>query len=419
MKYIVWTAYDILYAMALFISMPFFGNRFFGRDRMYHDFLERIAVYNKDISPEFQNKSIWIHAVSIGELLASFPLIKELSDKFKCNQIILSCVSRSARTIAEEKLPQNILKIFLPFDFSFVVDASIRKLKPCLFVSIEAEIWPNLFRTLKKHNTPIIILNGRISEQSFRTYAFFKIFLRKIIDCVDCFIMRTQKDAENIIKLGADKTKVSIAGSMKFDYAYHLSQNYPCEQSEKTIVFGSIHRGEEEPIAEIIKGIIQKYSDINVVIVPRALDRTNIYQILRQKKIHFEKFSNHGTSHSRVLVVDKYGVLTDFYRKCEFAFIGGSLVPAGGQNPIEPLAFKKPVIYGKFHEDFGDEWKKILEAGAGFEVKSFEELSEKIDFLIKNPQISSSMGKSGYEMILKNSGRISDIIQVLEKYIVR
>jgi len=419
MKYIVWTAYDILYAIALFISMPFFGSRFFGRNKIYHDFLERISVYNRNISPEFQNKSIWIHAVSIGELLASFPLIIELSDKFKGNQIILSCVSRSARTIAEEKLPRNILKIFLPFDFSFVVDTSIRKLKPCLFVSIEAEIWPNLFRTLKKHNTPIVILNGRISEQSFRSYALFKIFLRKIIDCVDCFIMRTQKDAENIIKLGADKRKVSIAGSMKFDYAYRLSQNYSCEQSERTIVFGSIHRGEEEPIAEIIKGIIQKYNDINVVIAPRSLDRTNIYQILRQKKIHFEKFSNYGTSHSRVLVVDKYGILTDFYRKCEFAFIGGSLVPAGGQNPIEPLAFKKPVIYGKFHEDFEDEWRKILEAGAGFEVKSFEELSEKIDFLIKNPQISSGMGKSGYEVILKNSGRISDIIQDLEKYIVR
>ncbi len=415
MKYILWTFYDILYATGLFISLPFYGRRFFGRDGKFHDFLERFAIYDdKTIFPQ-QKRSIWIHAVSIGELLASFSLIEELSVRFKDRRLILSCVSRSARTIAEEKLSENTIKIFLPFDFSVVVDAAVRKWKPGIFVSIEAEIWPNLFRTLKDHDTPIVILNGRISEKSFRAYSSFRIFLKKTIGSVDCFIMRGQKDAENIIKLGADEKRVFVAGSMKFDYAYRLSEGYIPEKKERTVVFGSIHRGEEEQIAEITGDILEKYDDVNVVVVPRALDRTNIYQILRQKNIRFERYSQ-NSGRSRVLVVDRYGVLTDFYSKCEFAFVGGSLVPAGGQNPIEPLAFRKPVIYGKFHEDFEEEWAKILEAGAGFEVRSFEELSEKVKFLLDNPQISRSMGEAGYRVILDNKGRISKIIRILEGY---
>ena len=412
MKYIFWTLYDFLYAAVLICSMPFFGTRFFGRDKKYHDFLERFAVYDNIPS----KKNIWIHTVSIGELLAAFPFIEQISIRFKDIPITLSCVSRSARAIAEEKLPTNIIKIFLPFDFSFVVERSIKRLKPCIFVSIETEIWPNLFRILKKHHTPIIILNGRISEKSFRIYSKFKILLRRILCHVDCFIMKSGKDAENIIKLGADKKRVFIAGSMKFDYAYLLSLNYVCRHPHKTIVFGSIHPGEEEPIAGIIEHIINKYKDVNVVIVPRSLDKTNIYQILRKRNISFERFSQ-NKKQSRVLIVDKYGVLTDCYKNCAFAFVGGSLVPAGGQNPIEPLAFRKPVIYGNFHEDFDLEWKKICDAGAGFEVKNFKELSEKIEFLLNNPEIATNMGEAGYRVIMETKGGINQTIQIFEKYL--
>ncbi|MCM8763741.1 MAG: 3-deoxy-D-manno-octulosonic acid transferase [Candidatus Omnitrophica bacterium] len=416
MRYLFSAIYDIFYGVVLFLSLPVFGKRLFGRDRHYHDFLERFGIYNKALLKSRITRNIWIHAVSIGELLASLPLILEISQKFKDRQIVVSCVSRTGRLIAEQKLADNIIKIFMPFDFSFSVHRAVSAIKPEIFISMETELWPNLFIELKRHNTSIVILNGRISEKSFKRYSAFKILIRRTVNMVDCFVMRSFKDAQRVIGLGADREKVFISKSIKFDQAYRLSQTAKGKSESRMIVFGSIHPGEEEPVSEIIKKILDRYRDVSIIIVPRSLDKTSIYQILRRKDIQYERLSS-SYAETRVLIVDRYGVLNEFYKKSNIVFVGGSLVPAGGHNPIEPLAFKNAVIYGKFHWDFEEEWKKILEAGGGFEVGSFEELCEKIEFLLDNPQIRDDMGDAGFRVILENRGATEDTLRIIGKYI--
>ncbi len=252
----------------------------------------------------------------------------------------------------------------MPFDFFFATRKAISTVKPELFISVETEIWPNLFSALKRRNVPIMVLNGRISRKSFIRYSAFIFIIRNIMNMVDCYVMRSDSDASLILKLGVPEEKVIISKSVKFDQAYQLSMNSNSEKAgqQKIIVFGSVHRAEEQKIVEICKKLLGKYEDILVVIAPRALDRTNIYYMLKAEGIQYESLSS-ANGKARVLIVDRYGVLTEFYNKCDVAFVGGSLVPAGGQNPIEPLAFKKPVIYGKFHWDFEQEWEKVLEAG--------------------------------------------------------
>ena len=424
MRFMACIFYDVIYGLGLLLSLPVFGKRLFGGDGRFHDFFERFAVYEPVVVSKLKEKrNIWIHTVSIGELLASVPLIYEILNRFKNEQLVISCVSRTGRMIAAEKLPDDVVKIFLPFDFSFVTQQAVKKVNPILFVSMETEIWCNLFHKLKQRNVPIMIINGRISEKSFRGYSRFRFFTKIILDMVDCFIMRSQKDAERIICLGADGKKVSIAKSMKFDQAYNLSnvvqQDSVYKTIGKTIVFGSIHKGEEKQLGGICKKLLNKYQNINLVIAPRALDRTNIYQLLTQFDIPFYRFSQLKGEKSRVLVVDRYGVLTEFYRIADIVFIGGSLVPAGGQNPIEPLAFKKPVIYGVFHWDFEEEWEKIKKAQAGIEVNSFDELFEKIEFLLNSPELCQKMGESGYQVILENKGATEDTMKMLEKYLTR
>ncbi len=416
MRYFVEVLYDTIYGIGLFLSLPVFGRRLFGRDKRYHDFLERCGIYDKEVLTKLRKSNIWIHTVSIGELLASLPLIQRISQEFKDRQIVVSCVSRAGRFVAHQKLSDNIIKIFLPFDFSLTVRNAITTIKPEIFISVETEIWPNLFINLKRYKSSILILNGRISESSFKKYSFFKFILRHILNTVDCFIMRSEKDASRIEKLGVSNKKIVVSRSTKFDQAYQLSKIAAEQFNSKIIVFGSIHRGEEEPVVEIIKKLLTGYRDISFVIVPRALDRTNIYQILRQKNIQYEKLSS-STGKARVLIVDKYGLLTEFYRRCDIAFVGGSLVPAGGQNPIEPLAFKKVVIYGKFHWDFEQEWKKIIDAGGGLEVGSFEELYKTMEFLLNNPTTCRKMGEAGFRVILENMGATDEIIKIIGQYL--
>ncbi len=187
---------------------------------------------------------------------------------------------------------------------------------------------------------------------------------------------------------------------------------------QKMIVFGSIHRGEERHVADIIDRILKKFNDVEVVIAPRSLDKTNIYSVLRSFDIQYTRVSYLNSNKTgKVLIVDRYGVLTEFYRKCMMAFVGGSLVPAGGQNPIEPAAFKKVVIYGKFNWDFEEEWKRIKEAGGGFEVNSFEELFEKIKFLLEKPDICIKMGEAAFKVVMENKGATEEMFNFLLGYI--
>ncbi|MGB9642613.1 MAG: 3-deoxy-D-manno-octulosonic acid transferase [Candidatus Ratteibacteria bacterium] len=415
--------YDVVYGLGLLLSLFVFGKRLFGRDRRFHDFLERFAIYEPAVTSKLQGKrNIWIHTVSIGELLASLPLIYEILNRFNNEQLVISCVSRTGRIIAGEKLPDNVVKIFLPFDFSFVIHRAVKKVNPAIFISMETELWYNLFHKLKQRNVPIMILNGRISEKSFKGYVRFKFLTRTILEMVDCFVMRSSKDAYRVIQLGADRKKVSISKSMKFDQAYNLSKIVPhgpvYGTSGKTIVFGSIHKGEEKQLIDICKKLLDKYQNLNLVIAPRALDRTNIYQLLNQSGIQYQRFSTFQSEKNRVCIIDRYGVLTEFYRVADIVFVGGSLVPAGGQNPMEPLAFKKPVIYGKFHWDFEEEWEKIQKAKAGIEVNSFSELFEKIEFLLNSPELCQKMGESGYQVILENKGATEEMMKIVEKYLV-
>lgn len=418
MPYIFFMIYDLIYATGLILSMPFFRKRLFGKDRHFHDFLERLGIYDTAELKIQHDRNIWIHAVSIGELLAIIPLINQISQKFKDRQITISCVSRTGRIIAEQKLAKDINKIFLPFDFSFTTRKAVCSIRPEIFISVETEIWPNLFFALKRRNVPILVLNGRMSRKSFIGYSAFKFIIRNIMDMVDCFIMRSESDAKLFLKLGVTREKVIVSKSIKFDHAYQLSMMLNPEKSgcQKIIVFGSIHRAEEPGIAEICKKILNRYKNILIVIVPRALDRTNIYHTLKTNGIQYEVLSS-SNGKARVLVVDRYGVLTDFYRKCDVAFVGGSLVPAGGQNPIEPLAFKKPVIYGNLHWDFEQEWKMVLKAGAGIEVGSFDELYEILIFLLDNPDICKNMGDAGFNVIVDNKGAVDQMFKVVEKFL--
>ena len=416
--------YEIFLIFFLILFFPFIYKRIRNQKDFYGDWKERLGIFNKQLVNNLsKEKNIWIHTVSIGEFLSILPLIEKLK---KENSIVISFTTKTGRKVAEEKL-KDVYKVYFPFDISFIVKKVIKLLNPKIILIAETEIWPNLIINAYRKKIPLIIINGRISDNSFNRYKKVRFLTKKILPYVSKIIMRSEDEKNKIIFLGAEEKNVIVGGSFKFDTAFWLSKEinselvrkkYGIEENKKLIVFGSIHPEEEEGVINIIKKIMDKYKDLIFVIVPRYLDRTKIYEKLEKQLIRYIRKSQMPIKNEiNVIVVDTYGELNNFYSICDIAFVGGSLNGYGGQNPLEPISFGKCVICGKDMFLLKYEWEIIKSKGGGIEVKNFEELYEKIIYLIENPDISKKIGQTGYKLILKNKGAMEKMLEIINSYI--
>lgn len=417
--------YDFFLFLFLLISFPFIWKRIKNEKDFYGDWKERIGIYKKEFVINLKKrKNIWIHTVSIGEFLSVIPLINGLK---KENSIVVSFTTKTGRKVAEEKI-KDIYKIYFPFDISFIVKKVIKILNPKLIVIVETEIWPNLLLNSYKKKIPIIIVNGRLSDKSFKRYKKLKFIMKKILPLFSKIITRSEEEKEKILNLGAKKENVIVGGSMKFDMAFEISKNINSEEirkrcridkDKKVIVFGSIHPDEEEGIVKLIERIQQKFKNLIFIIVPRYLDRTNIYKILDDFGVSYIKRTEYEKEKRsfEVLIVDTYGELNNFYSICDFAFVGGSLNGYGGQNPVEPASFGKCVICGKDMFLLKEEWEIIKKYNGGIEVCDFEELYEKIVFLLENPEITRELGQNSYRAVIENKGAVEKTLKIINSYL--
>jgi 3-deoxy-D-manno-octulosonic-acid transferase len=413
MFYIYLAVYNLLLALSVVVSLPFIWRKVKPDRKFPGDWKERISVYDrKTLERLKKQKNIWLHTVSIGEFLSVTPLIEKLQRQ-KNENILVTLATKTGRRVAETKVP-GIQHLFFPIDFYPVMKRAIKKINPKLIVIIETELWPSLLKIASDKKIPVLLLNGRISPFSFSKYRKIRFFSKRLLPLFSAITMRTQEEAERLIYLGADKNAIKIVGSMKFDLAYEMSKTVnPAQVREKlgidenrrVVVFGSLHPAEEKPVADIAEKILKRFSDVTVVIVPRYLDKTDIYRTLQKIKIEYVKRSDMPQNKQYpVIVVNTYGELNSFYSICEFAFVGASLYRWGGQNPIEPTAFRKPVIFGIHNWHFKEEWEKIKEGGGGIEVHNYERLNYEVSRLLQNPDICRKIGERAYEVLLANTG---------------
>jgi len=426
MIYLYLAIYNILLFASLLVSLPFIWRKVRPDKKFPGDWKERLAVYDRKTCDKLrEKKNIWIHTVSIGEFLSVTPLMERLQ-KEKDENIIVTLATKTGRRVAEKKLP-GMQHLFFPIDFYPVMKRAIKKLNPKLIVIIETELWPSLLKIASDSNIPVILLNGRISPFSFPKYKKIRFFARGLLPLFSAVTMRTSEEAEKLLYLGAEEKNVEIVGSMKFDLAYEMSRKINpqevrdrlgIDKDRRIVVFGSLHPEEEEMIADIAGKILKKFENTTAVIVPRYLDKTNIYRILQNRKIEYVKRSAMpGSRKPSVIVVDTYGELNSFYSISEFAFVGASLYRWGGQNPIEPTAFKKPVLFGIHNWHFKEEWEKIKQGGGGIEVESYDRLYREAVKLLENPGICKQMGEKGYRVLLENTGATEKNLQVLSRFL--
>jgi 3-deoxy-D-manno-octulosonic-acid transferase len=423
--------YSLIYIVALILISPFEYLKRPGhiRKRWLKD---KFGFLDSDLfkspHPPFtkggQGGIIWVHAVSVGEVMAALPLLKRLRERYPSKNIILSTITDTGQKVARERVPEGTGVVYLPFDITPVIYAVIKKVKPVILIIIETELWPNLIRSFRRNGIPVILLNGRISENSFRGYKRISLFMKRVLSLIDFFGMQGEEYADRIRRLGVNTGKVMNTGNFKFDSS--PPSQIP-EWTEKikgpVITAGSTHQGEEEFIASVYHDLKKDFTLLNLVIAPRHPERfKGVEDTLRSKGISFIKrsaFSNQLPESTivqgQIILLDTVGELSAIYGISDIAIIGKSFRGYGGQNPLEPAYWGKPIVCGPHMENF-PVIRDFYTEGAAIEVRE-DELYSTLKELILSPEKAGEMGSKAQELYRKNAGAVERSLKIVERYI--
>lgn len=416
--------YDLIFLVVVIIYLPIYVCR----RKLHRGLLLRFGILPKDLAID---RPIWIHAVSVGEAMAVKALAAELRAVYPDKRFVISTVTPTGNKIARGLAKDGDFVTYLPFDFSFIVKSVIDKINPSFFIIAETEIWPNLISYLHKKNIPISVVNGRISDSSYRGYHMVRFLLKPILDKISLFCVQTNSDAERFKGLGVPEEKIKITGNMKFDIEdcadskkgyTDYRKRLDLEFSEKLLVAGSTHPGEEEIILNVYKDSLSEFPYLKLLIAPRHPERAQeIASLIR--KFGFEtrmiSLSNSQTvrqSNSQtVFILDTMGQLINYYAIADIVFVGGSLIKKGGHNILEPASFAKPILFGPYMFNFRDIAELFLINQAAILVNNQEELKVKIKEFLGAPVETQQMGQRAKELILDNAGATKRNAQLIKK----
>ncbi len=376
-------------------------------------------------------ETIWIHAVSVGETIAATGLVQEFLELTQDYRIMFSTTTSTGQEVARQKLAPNANVFYFPYDLPCATRRTVRAIKPAVIVLIDTELWPNLIRSGKKHGAKIALVNGRISDKSFPRYHRFYWLFKYILGKIDLFAMQSENDGERIIQMGADPKRVDVPGNLKFDRSTEpvtpedrttLKQSLGMEAQAPVLILGSIHEGEEAAIRAAIK-CRDHAPNLRIIIAPRRIEdfgwiktalRSSGLHIVRKSEVDLEK-----STIDDVIVIDTFGELANLYSICDVAFVGGSLIPHGGQNPLEPATQGITAVFGQYMGNFSEAAEALVSGGGGFQVDSEEELYTTLVELLTKIDARETSGKLARSVVERNRGAsrkaAESIIDLIEK----
>ena len=367
--------------------------------------------------------SLWIHAVSVGEVLSLRRLVAELKAKHPSWPIYLSTLTNAGYGVARQTLSIIDQIFFVPLDFGWIVKRFFRALRPRLFVLVESEYWPNLLRQAHRDCRSVVLINGRISERSYQRYRLLKGLIGSILNNVDQFLVQTEKDRERLEHLGVPANRIEVAGNLKADILLPdmkreektaLKAALGLSTEQKVIVAGSTHRGEERIILDAFARARMSRSDIVLVIAPRHPQRAaEVESAVRE--IGLKAIRRTQAREAKiwdVLILDTLGELARFYALADLTFVGGSLVPHGGQNLLEPAYYGKSICFGKHMENFASLAEDFVRVGAARVVENPNELEAL--FKMEDPVALEEMGHKAKEHLSSLQGATARALELIE-----
>jgi len=409
--------YSLLYAAALVFIFPFeYFRRPAGLRKRW--FSERAG--NIRSVPGGDGRVVWIHAVSVGEVLAALPLIRGLKES-GCRRIVVSTVTDTGQQIARDRAPGGVDIVYLPFDLPCFLRRAIERISPALFITMETEIWPNLFVTMRKAGVPVFIFNGRISDRSFPRYRKIRFFLERLFSTVEAAGVQTGQDAERMVRMGMSPGRVHVTGNFKFDIQGTVRAPAWTERLRgMTIVAGSTHEGEEELVLECYLRLRERYGPLNLVLAPRhpqRFDRAG--RLLEEKGTDFIRRSSLSGDteelEGRVILMDVLGELAGLYSVADVCIIGGSFVPVGGHNLFEAAYWSRPIVCGPYMNNFPLA-RTFAERGAAKIVEPGG-LCDILTELLESPATREEMGRNAFALFRDNGGAVRKAMNMLEPYL--
>ena len=424
--------YNTLLTFALILSSPFFAFKIITTSSYRRGLSQRLGIGHKDVRKKVgDEKPLWIHAASVGEVLGSLPIIEGIGRTNPELPILLSTMTATGNDMAKKRASDVKVITFFPLDHPWVVRRAISRVNPRAFLMAETEIWPNFLMELGRRGIPAMLFNGRISTRSFQWYKRFRYFFASPLATISAFCMQSTLDAQRIVEMGANPARVTVNGNVKFDQLppeitqkerEALLQTLGLHAGQPILIAGSTHRGEEEFMLKVLQRLSPEYPDLVLILAPRYLDRVGeVEALLTREKIPWKRKSQIQTRGDRegsvVILLDTMGELSKLYSLGSLIFVGGSLVRVGGHNILEPLFFKKPVFFGPFMDHFREISNEVLTRGAGFQIREVEEMIFHAKSLLEDTSLMSTMGKCGFEIIRDNRGATGKTLETISRFL--
>ncbi len=412
--------YNVLLFIAAFLVVPFFAVKIVFAGKYRKSIGPKFGLIPRGVFEEMKGSPrIWVHAVSVGEVTAAAPIVSSLREMYPEACIVLSTSTETGQEMARSLITDATSHIYYPLDIPIVVRRVMDRVNPDIFVPVETEIWPNFVRICSEREIKIAMVNGRISPRSFRRYRKTKFFWKRIMNMIGTIGAISAIDASRLETLGVEPSKIHVLGNAKYDslaaradesLRNEMEAKLDIPHGTKVFVAGSTHEGEDDAVLRAYRGLLERYPDMLMVIVPRHPERGNAVFSLAKDAGFDDCITmtgiNRGERRSgqRIIIVDVIGELFKVYSLATMVFCGGSLVPRGGQNILEPAAWGKVVLYGPSMEDFIDERERLEMAGGGITIRDGSELLGEMLKLVEDPETLRRKGEAGREIVASNKG---------------
>ena len=405
----MYVLYEVLLYLVLLLALPYFLLTGVLRGKYLRNFPERLGFYKS----RAEEHDLWIHAVSVGEALAAQPVVAKIRELRPQTSIVFTTTTLTGQAQARRLYPDATVTYF-PFDFAFSVRRFLDHHRPRVFATLETEIWPNVTRIARQRGLRLILANGRISDRSLPRYRAFRMVVGSVLRKYDRILAREDTDRDRFVAIGAPSDIVEISGNVKFDYE---PDQAPLEigpvletlfAGRKVVVLGSTMEGEDEMLLPQVERVLAEH-DAFVVIAPRKPERFELVAaLLATSPVRFvrrtELDADRPVPQADVLLLDTFGELARIYRYAAVAFIGGTLVPKGGHNPIEPAASGVPVCFGPSMSNFREIAQVFLRNDAAAEVRDAGEVLEFVGTMLDNTNLRNQWGERARKTVLQNRG---------------
>jgi len=412
-------AYTVLMTVAAVLLLPYFAVRGVRQGKYWKSLRQRLGHLPAAVAQRNPRRpgAVWIHAVSVGEAFAALPLARRLKQRFPGRRLVVSTTTDTGQRLVRGRFDFTDDVFYFPLDWPAAVRRVFQQVEPGLVVILESEIWPNFLREARRARVPVIFINGRISERSFRRYRWVDGWLARVLRDAERFLAQTETDAERFRALGAPAARAEVMGNLKYDLSPPASGplvawlEAECRQQDRRpfLVAGSVLAGEEEPVLAAFAEVKARWPGALLVLAPRKPERFEAaarlavdagWRVARRSAQELDA----PLPAADLFLLDTLGELAGLYRLADGVFVGGSLVPAGGHNILEPAWFACPPVFGPSMENFDEIARQFLQAGAAVQVSSSAELARAWLRLLEDAGARERMGHAARALIERNAG---------------